>query len=269
MVPVLLLLLGVPAQTGRWLRRTTAAAGAKVLRFGVRVGIAPALALAPRRGTILGQSIGPPRLLLLLLLLLLESGPPSMPASVCCPRRRAEILPSPAADWPASGLRFGLRRRLAYYHARTHAHFYTLDEDFSHTNYIFFFLARTPLWKSVATPAFFRKMTLFPIPGGSACRHQFFSELFLQIQENFPQKSGKSFTFLAHSHKFTIPSHGTRRRRPARCCREKSGKKNQFLSGDAEFRSSGHLQTHRVQLSTTKTFTHSRLRERKNSAYQD
>uniref|UniRef100_A0A8D8E193 (northern house mosquito) hypothetical protein n=1 Tax=Culex pipiens TaxID=7175 RepID=A0A8D8E193_CULPI len=112
-------------------------------------------------------------------------------------------------------------------------------------------------------------MTLFPIPGGSACRHQFFSELSSRIQENFPQKSGKSFTFLAHSHKFTIPSHGTRRRRPARCCREKSGKKNQFLSGDAEFRSSGHLQTHRVQLSTTKTFTHSRLRERKNSAYQD
>lgn len=34
----------VPGQTRRWLRRTTAAAGAKVLRFGV--GIAPALALA-------------------------------------------------------------------------------------------------------------------------------------------------------------------------------------------------------------------------------
>uniref|UniRef100_A0A8D8BIW2 (northern house mosquito) hypothetical protein n=1 Tax=Culex pipiens TaxID=7175 RepID=A0A8D8BIW2_CULPI len=162
MVPVLLLLLGVPAQTGRWLRRTTAAAGAKVLRFGVRVGIAPALALAPRRGTILGQSIGPPRLLLLLLLLL-ESGPPAMPASVCCPRRRAEILPSPAADWPASGLRFGLRRRLAYYHARTHTR--TLLHSgrgfFTHKLYIFLLGTHPPLEKR-RDACFFPENDAFP-----------------------------------------------------------------------------------------------------------
>lgn len=133
MVPVLL--LGVPAQTGRWLRRTTAAAGAKVLRFGVRVGIAPALALAPRRGTILGQSIGPPRLLLLLLLL--ESGPPSMPASVCCPRRRRRFCP---AQQQTGLLRvFDLASVVAWpttTHAHTHT--FTLWTRIFHTQTMYF-----------------------------------------------------------------------------------------------------------------------------------
>lgn len=159
MVPVLVvlgrLLLGVPAQTGRWLRRTTAAAGAKVLRFGVRVGIAPALALAPRRGLILGRSIGPPRLLLLLL----KSGPPSMPASVCC-RRRRRFCP---AQQQTGLLRFFDLASVVAWPTTTHAHFYTLVEDFSHTNYILFFLTRTPLGKA-SRRLLFPKYDAFPNP---------------------------------------------------------------------------------------------------------
>lgn len=157
---------------------------------------------------------------------------------------------------------------MAYYHARTHAHFYTLDEDFSHTNYVFFFLTRTPPLEKL----FFSENDAFPncsIPGGSACRHQFFSELFPRIQENFPQKIG---TILHLPHTLTqIHNPLSRYATTTTSCSMlsgKSGKKNQFSSGDAEFRTPpGRFRTTNAPCAAfhAKTFTHSRLalRERK------